>query len=142
MKSVRWFSYLHICGLAQQIGLSNAPQINGVDYILGADTHERVREPIQGKYSQVTEPGAFGSFIAKLDIVVEKGIVKDRNYQLLDVDPARYKEHDEMKTLVRHARKPYEQELTRVIGKTKTPLVRYYVIETPMDNFITDAIMW
>ena len=22
------------------------------------------------------------------------------------------------------------------------PLVRYYVIETPMDNFITDALMW
>lgn len=129
-------------GLAQQIGLSNAHQIKGVDYILGADTHERVREPIQGKYAKVTEPGAFGSFIAKLDIVVENGIVKDRNYQLLDVDPARYKEDEEMKNLVRQARKPYEKELTRVIGKTKTPLVRYYVIETPMDNFITDAIMW
>lgn len=129
-------------GLAQQIGLSNMSQIKGVDYILGADTHERVRQPIQGGYAKVTEPGAFGSFISKLDIVIEKGIIKDHNYQLLDVDPSKYKEDEEMKRLVKETRKPYEKELNRVIGKTKTPLVRYYVIETPMDNFITDAIMW
>jgi len=82
------------------------------------------------------------SFVAKLDIVVENGIVKDHTYRLLDVDPAIYKEDEEMKRLVENARAPYKKELNRVIGKTKTPLMRYYVIETPMDNFITDAIMW
>jgi S-sulfosulfanyl-L-cysteine sulfohydrolase len=129
-------------GLAQQIGLANMPMVKGVDYILGADTHERVREPIAGTYAKVTEPGAFGSFIAKLDLVLEDGLVKDHSYQLLDVDPDQYKEDEEMKTLVRQAREPYRMELDKVIGTTKTPLVRYYVLETPMDNFITDAIMW
>lgn len=129
-------------GLAQQVGLANMSQVTGVDYILGADTHERVRTPIEGKYTKVTEPGAFGSFISKLDIVIEDGVVKDHSYQLMDVDPAIYKEDEEMKRLVNKAREPYKKELSRVIGKTKTPLVRYYVIETPMDNFITDAIMW
>ena len=129
-------------GLAQQVGLSNMPQVKGVDYILGADTHERVRTPIQGLHTKVTEPGAFGSFIAKLDIVVENGIVKDHTYQLLDVDPVLYKEDEEMKRMVEKARAPYKKELNRVIGKSTTPLMRYYVIETPMDNFITDAIMW
>jgi S-sulfosulfanyl-L-cysteine sulfohydrolase len=129
-------------GLAQQFGLSNMEQIKGVDYILGADTHERLRQPIQGKYAKVTEPGAFGSFIAKLDIVIEKGIIKDHAYQLLDVDPDKYKEDEEMKHLINKAKEPYKKELGRVIGKTKVPLVRYYVIESPMDNFITDAIMW
>lgn len=129
-------------GLAQQIGLANMPFAKGVDYILGADTHERVREPIQGVHAKVTEPGAFGSFMAKLDFVVEDGVIKNQSYQLLDVDPDKYKEDEEMKALVKEAREPYRKELDRVIGKTKTPLVRYYVIETPMDNFITDAIMW
>jgi S-sulfosulfanyl-L-cysteine sulfohydrolase len=129
-------------GLAQQVGLANSEFAKGVDYIIGADTHERVRTPIEGKFAKVTEPGAFGSFIAKLDVVVEDGVIKDHTYQLLDVDPDRYKEDDEMKALVKSAREPYRKELDRVIGKTKTPLVRYYVIETPMDNFITDAIMW
>ena len=129
-------------GLAQQVGLANQPEIKGVDYILGADTHERVRTPIQGVNTKVTEPGAFGSFIAKMDIIIENGEVKDHTYQLLDVDPTIYKEDEEMKRLVEKAREPYKKELNRVIGKTKTTLMRYYVIETPMDNFITDAIMW
>jgi 2',3'-cyclic-nucleotide 2'-phosphodiesterase (5'-nucleotidase family) len=129
-------------GLAQQIGLSNMAQIKGADYILGADTHERVREPIQGLHAKVTEPGAFGSFLAKLDIIIENGVIKDQVYQLLDVDPEKYPEDREMKQLIEEAREPYKKTLHRVIGKTKTPLVRYYVIETPMDNFITDAIMW
>jgi 2',3'-cyclic-nucleotide 2'-phosphodiesterase (5'-nucleotidase family) len=129
-------------GLAQQIGLANMEFVRGVDYILGADTHERVREPLSGTFAKVTEPGAFGSFIAKLDFVIENGAIKDHSYQLLDVDPEKYGEDEEMKALVKEAREPFKAKLDTVIGKTKTPLVRYYVIETPMDNFITDAIMW
>jgi sulfur-oxidizing protein SoxB len=55
-------------GLAQQVDLANKPEVEGADLILGADTHERVRKPIEGKYSKVTEPGAFGSFVARLDV--------------------------------------------------------------------------
>jgi 2',3'-cyclic-nucleotide 2'-phosphodiesterase (5'-nucleotidase family) len=90
----------------------------------------------------VTEPGAFGSFVARLDVVVENGVVKDSNYQLLDVDPGKYKPDPETAALVEKQRLPYKKELDKVIGKTKTSLVRYYVIENPMDNMITDALMW
>jgi 2',3'-cyclic-nucleotide 2'-phosphodiesterase (5'-nucleotidase family) len=129
-------------GMAQQVGLANMAEVKGVEYILGADTHERIRKPVEGTYAKVTEPGAFGSFISKLDIIIENGKVKEHNYQLLDVDPLRYKEDEEMKALVKKTKEPFAKKLNTVIGKTKTPLVRYYVIETPMDNFITDAIMW
>lgn len=129
-------------GLAQQVDLANKPYVDGVDYILGADTHERVRKPIEGKYSKVTEPGAFGSFVAKLDIVVENGIVKEHHYNLMDVDPEMYPPDAEMLSLVEAAKAPYRKELNTVIGSSKTTLVRYYVMETPMDNLITDALMW
>jgi len=129
-------------GLAQQLFLADQPYARGVDYILGADTHERIREPLRGKFSKVTEPGAFASFVGKLDLVVENGGIKDETYQLLDVDPDQYPEDPQMKTRVAAARAPYRQEISKVIGKTRTPLLRYYVIETPMDNLITDALMW
>ncbi len=129
-------------GLAQQVDLANKPYVEGVDYILGADTHERVRKPIEGKYAKVTEPGAFGSFVAKLDIVVENGIVKEHHYNLMDVDPEIYKPDPEMLSLVESAKAPYRKELETVIGTSKTTLVRYYVMENPMDNLITDALMW
>jgi len=80
--------------------------------------------------------------VAKLDLVVEGGRIADHAYALLDVDPARYAEDTQMKTLVAAARAPYRQDLDRVVGRTTTPLLRYYVIETPMDNLITDALHW
>lgn len=129
-------------GLAQQLNLAAQPYAEGVDYILGADTHERIREPLQGKYSKVTEPGAFASFVGKLDIVIENGKIKDEAYELLEVDPEKYAEDAEMRQLIAEVRKPHEKELNRIIGKTKTSLMRYFVIETPMDNLITDALMW
>ena len=129
-------------GLTQQFDLANQRYARGVDYILGADTHERLREPLRGRYSKVTEPGAFGSFVGKLDLVVEGGRIQEQAYALLDVDPDQYGEDDDMKNLVAVARAPYRQDLNRVVGATITPLMRYYVIETPMDNLITDALHW
>ncbi len=129
-------------GLAQQLGLANNPVCEGVDCIIGADTHERVRVPIEGKYTKVIECGAFGSFLGKLDLVLENGKLKDIRYQLLDVNPGKYPADKEMQTLVDKAYQPYKADLQKVIGTSTTPLVRYFVMETPMDNLITDAIMW
>ncbi|HEY3161640.1 MAG TPA: bifunctional metallophosphatase/5'-nucleotidase [Vicinamibacterales bacterium] len=129
-------------GLAQQLDLANQPYARGVDYVLGADTHERIREPLQGRYAKVTEPGAFASFVGKLDLVVEDGRIKEQSYALLDVDPDRYPGDERMRSMVAAAKAPYRAELERVVGRTATPLLRYYVIETPMDNLITDALLW
>ena len=129
-------------GLAQQVHFANQPAIEGVDHILGADTHERVRQPITGKFATVSEPGAFGSFVSKFDIVVEDGKVKDKLYQLLDVDPDRYKPDPQVSALIEKEKAPYREILETEIGKSKIPLVRYYVLETPMDNLVTDALMW
>lgn len=129
-------------GLAQQVGLANNPAVKGADFILGADTHERVRVPIEGKYTKVVECGAFGSFLGKLDIVVEDGKMKSYTYQLLDVDPVKYPADRKMLEMVDKAAAPFKQDLSKVIGTSTTPLVRYFVMETPMDNLITDAIHW
>ena len=129
-------------GLTQQLHLANQPYTEGVDYVLGGDTHERTREPLQGRFARVTEPGAFGSFLGRLDLVLENGRVKEESYRLLEVDPARYAEDAEMRTLVAAAKAPYRMQLSKVIGRTTTPLLRYYVLETPLDNLITDALHW
>lgn len=129
-------------GLSQQINLASQSYCEGVDYILGADTHERVRTPLKGKYAKVTESGAFASFIGKLDIVIENGIIKEESYELIDVDPEKYAPDQEMLKLIEEVRAPYAKQLDKVVGKTKVPLMRYFVLETPMDNLIHDALMW
>ncbi|MFM7672394.1 MAG: bifunctional metallophosphatase/5'-nucleotidase [Bacteroidota bacterium] len=129
-------------GLAQQVGLANNPVVEGADFVIGADTHERIRKPIEGKYAKVIECGAFGSFLGKLDIEVENGKMKSYRYELMEVDPAKYPANKKVQQMVDEARKPFAADLERVIGTTTTPLVRYFVMETPMDNLITDAIQW
>jgi 2',3'-cyclic-nucleotide 2'-phosphodiesterase (5'-nucleotidase family) len=129
-------------GLAQQLHLSGQPYAQGLDYILGADTHERIRQPLQGKYAKVTEPGSFASFVSKLDLIIEDGKIKEDAYELLEVDPEKYEPDKEMEQLIEQTYSPYNKQIKRVLGKTKTTLMRYFVIETPMDNLITDAVMW
>ncbi len=129
-------------GLAQQVGLANNPAIQGADFIIGADTHERLRKPIAGKYTKVVECGAFGSFLGKLDLIVENGKLKDYRYELMEVAPEKFKADKIMQGLVEKAFAPFKPEMQKIIGTSKTPLTRYFVMETPMDNVITDAIMW
>lgn len=129
-------------GLAQQVGLANNPAAEGVDMILGADTHERVRVPIQGKYTKVIECGAFGSFLGKLDLIIENGKLVDTKYELLDVDPVKFPADKNMQAMIDKAFEPFKKDMQTVIGTSTTPLVRYFVMETPMDNLITDAIKW
>lgn len=127
-------------GLAQQVHFAKQPQSEGVDFLLGGDTHERTYEPITVGNCPVVEPGSFGSFVGRLDVMVEDGKIKDYNYQLIPVDEAKYPENPEIKAVVEQERKPYLAVMERKIGETKNYLYRYNVLETPMDNMITDAI--
>lgn len=129
-------------GLAQQVGLANNPAVEGVDFILGADTHERVRKPIECKYTRVIECGAFGSFLGRLELHMKDGKLHSWEYDLMDVDPEVYPADKQLQSMIDEVCAPFNSELKKVIGYSSAPLMRYFVLETPMDNLITDAIYW
>jgi S-sulfosulfanyl-L-cysteine sulfohydrolase len=127
-------------GLSQQIALANDPSCEGVDYILGGDTHERVRKPIQCKYAKVVEPGAFGSFIGKLELTVQNGkIIKDE-YELIEVNSPKLKADKEMSKLLAERESVYASEINNVVGYSTIPLYRYFVVENPIDTMILNAL--
>ncbi len=129
-------------GLSQQISLANMPECEGVDYIFGGDTHERVREPIVCKYAKVVEPGAFGSFVGRLDITVKDGKITGHHYDLMEVDPKKYKAKKEISALIKQMEAPYVAEIERVVGYSTVPLYRYFVVENTIDTLILDALAW
>lgn len=129
-------------GLSQQIALSNHPACQGVDIIMGGDTHERVREPIVGKYSKVVEPGAFGSFVGRLDLYVQDGKVVKEEYQLLDVHSDKISPDAAMAAVIRESEKDFQSDLQEVIGYSTLPLYRYFVIENTIDTMILQAMAW
>jgi sulfur-oxidizing protein SoxB len=129
-------------GLSQQIHLANLPACEGVDYVLGGDTHERVRKPIQAKYAKVVEPGAFGSFVGNLELRIENGKVVSDRYELLEVDAETYPESKEMNQLIAKYEGPYLKDIQKVVGYSTIPLYRYFVIENTIDTLILEAINW
>lgn len=129
-------------GLSQQIALANNPVCKGVDYIFGGDTHERVRKPIECKYSKVVEPGAFGSFVGRLDLIVENGKIVKEYYSLDEVVPDTYKPDNAVQTIIQQNEQPFKAGATRIAGYSTIPLYRYFVVENPIDTLIIDALMW
>ncbi len=129
-------------GLSQQIHLANLPECEGVHYIFGGDTHERVREPIVCKYAKVVEPGAFGSFVGRLDLEVKDGKIVGEQYQLLEVDAKKHKPKAAVQQLLNSLEAPFKADIETIRGYSTVPLYRYFVIENTIDTLILDALAW
>jgi sulfur-oxidizing protein SoxB len=129
-------------GLSQQLYLANLPECEGVDYILGGDTHERVRKPIVCKYSKVVEPGAFGSFVGKLNLTVKNGKIISDHYELVEIDAAKYKADSQISQIIKQNEQPFTDNIYNVIGYSTIPLYRYFVVENPIDTMILNALHW
>lgn len=129
-------------GLSQQIHLANLPECEGVDYILGGDTHERVRKPIQCTYSKVVEPGAFGSFVGKLELQIKDGKVINDIYSLIEIDSEKIKADKGISKLIEIHEEPFENDINHIAGYSTLPLYRYFVIENTIDTLILDALKW
>jgi sulfur-oxidizing protein SoxB len=129
-------------GLSQQIHLANLPECSGVNYILGGDTHERVRVPIVCKFSKVVEPGAFGSFVGKLNLTIENGKVIKDEYELVEITASKFKEDRNMLALIKSSEAPFEENINKIVGYSTIPLYRYFVIENPIDSMILNALHW
>lgn len=145
LKNQEQCSYIIIIahlGLSQQIALANMPECEGVNYILGGDTHERVRKPIVCKYAKVVEPGAFGSFIGKLDLTVQDGKIISDEYELLEVNPTKLKAEKNIEKLLVDNEATYKLHINTTIGYSTIPLYRYFVVENPIDTMILNGLHW
>lgn len=129
-------------GLSQQIALANSPECKGVDMIFGGDTHERVRKPIVCKYAKVVEPGAFGSFVGKLQLTVQNGKVIKEDYVLDEVDPIKFKADKDLEAIIKANEQPFKEDIYKVVGYSTLPLYRYFVIENTIDTMILNALKW
>ncbi len=129
-------------GLSQQIDLANQACCEGVDYILGGDTHERVRTPIACAHAKVVEPGSFGSFVGCLRLTTEGGRIVGEEYVLEEMDPRKIRPDEDVADAIDQAEAPYRDRLNHVLGHSTVPLYRNFVIENTIDTLILDAVSW
>jgi len=117
-----------------------AREIPEFDVMLSAHTHERTAREIMEGNVIVIEPGCFGSFLGRLDLVLKPGGVASHAFRLIPVLAGRYGEDPKMKALVDKSLAPHRARMAELVGTTETLLMRYDVLETTVDDFITDAV--
>ncbi len=125
-------------GLPKSIRL--AETLEGVDFVLSGDTHERTYQPIIRGDTWVVEPGSFGSFLGRMDLTVRRGKVVERKWDLIELRADRFAEDEAVKRVVDEALAPLRRRLDVVIGRTEVPLMRYNVVETSLDDVLSDAL--
>ncbi len=130
--------------LMSHIGLSKAialtDELPVMDAHLSGDTHERTYEPIDRDGTWVVEPGAFGSFLGRMDLWVRDGEVVDRKWELIELSAEKFGEDEQVLELVEQSTAPVRDELDKKIGHTHSHLARYNVIETNLDHVLADAL--
>ncbi len=118
-----------------------ARQVQGFDVILSGHTHERTARPIREGKVIIVESAAMGSFLGRLDLTLDgQGRITNHQFKLLPVKAEEYPENPAVKRTVDAALAPHRQRASSVVARTLTPIMRYDVLETNADDFITDAI--
>lgn len=115
-------------------------EVPGVDVDLSAHTHHRLEQAVRQGTALVTQSGSHGSFLTRLDLVIENGRITDACHQLIEVGE-RIEPDPETEALVREAVAPFQEELGEVVGETRAPLDRGRSMESTMDNLLLAALL-
>lgn len=118
-----------------------ARQTPEFDVVLSGHTHERTAWPIIEGNVIVVEPGCFGSFLGRLDLLIKpEGGIARHEFRLIPILASRYAEDAQVKELVNQSLAPYRSRMDKQVGRTETLLMRYDLLETTADDFIADAV--
>lgn len=123
-------------GLAQEVVI--ARQVEGIDVILGGHTHDVLAEPVIVGRTIITQSGAHGSYLTRLDLELKNGRVCGYQHELLAVEEEAVAD-PKVAGVVEQVLAPQRAALAEVVGETERLLHRGTVLESPMDNLITEA---
>lgn len=125
-------------GLAQDVKL--AETVQGIDVVLSSHTHDRLAAPIVIGKTILIQSGFSGSFLGRLTVEVVNGRICDFSHQLLEVSESTEPD-PEVEAIVDQQVQPHRERLAQSIGRTASNLHRMTVLESPMDNLITDSYL-
>lgn len=137
-KDVDLVVVLSHLGYPQELKL--AEEVQGIDILLSAHTHNRVYEPSIVNETIIFQSGCHGSFLGQLDLIVENKKIIDYKHKLVVLDES-IEEDMVMKQQIDQAMLPYRERLDRVVGKTATDLNRNTVLESTMDNLLLQSLI-
>ncbi|NLC32355.1 MAG: bifunctional metallophosphatase/5'-nucleotidase [Clostridiales bacterium] len=120
--------------------LKIAQEVDGIDVLLSAHTHNRVYDPALVNGAIVIQSGCHGSFVGRLDLSIHDKKITGFNHQLTVLDES-FKEDAAMKQRIKQAMLPYQEMLDTPVGTTGTDLNRNTVLESTMDNLLLQSLI-
>lgn len=125
-------------GFPQEFKL--AQEVDGMDLLLSAHTHNRLYHPVEVNKTIIIQSGCHGSFLGRLDLELQDRRVKSYHHKLInisqDINP-----HPEIEELVTNALDPHREMLGELVGETPTFLHRNTILESTMDNYLLKSIL-
>ncbi|MDZ4172177.1 MAG: 5'-nucleotidase C-terminal domain-containing protein, partial [Methanobacteriaceae archaeon] len=126
-------------GFPQEMKLAH--EVEGIDVLLSAHTHNRLYKPILVNNTILIQSGCHGSFVGMLNLNISRGKVVNFQHKLITVSED-IKPDPVVENMVNLILKPYKDELNQVVGYTDTGLNRNTVLESTMDNFLLKSLLF
>ena len=117
-----------------------ASRVNGIDVILCGHTHDALPEPVIVNKTLLIASGSNGKFVSRVDLDVNKG-VKGFKHRLIPIFSDVISPDPILNELIDQERKPYMDDLSEIIGETKSTLYRRGNFNGTWDDLICQAII-
>ena len=117
-----------------------ASRVNGIDVILCGHTHDALPVPVIVNKTLLIASGSNGKFVSRVDLDVNKG-VKGFKHRLIPIFSDIISPDPIMNELIDQERKPYMDDLSEIIGETKSTLYRRGNFNGTWDDLICQAII-
>jgi sulfur-oxidizing protein SoxB len=118
-----------------------AARVPGIDVVLTGHTHDALPEVLRVGKTLVVGTGSNGKFLARLDLDVRQGEVKDYAFKLIPVFSEAIRPDPAMAKLVEELRAPFLPDLDRVVGHTRSLLYRRGNFQGSWDDLICAALL-
>ena len=118
-----------------------ASRVQGIDVILTGHTHDALPEVVKVGKSLLVASGSHGKFLARLDLDVQGGKIKDFRFKLIPVFSDVITPDAEMAAVIKKIRAPHQAKLATVLGKTDSLLYRRGNFNGTFDDLICQALL-
>jgi sulfur-oxidizing protein SoxB len=124
-------------GFPQDVKL--ASEVDGIDVLVSGHTHNRMESPVLQNGAIIFQSGCHGSFLGRLDLDIEDGVITAHRHHLIAIDE-RFAAHLGVQQQVDAAMAPHRAMLSQVVGHTEHALSRYQSLHCSMDDLLLGAI--
>lgn len=118
-----------------------ADEIEGIDLIIGAHSHDYILPPYESNGTFVVQAMSDAAILAETELIIKDRSLMDvkTNYHFLYADE--WEEDPEILKIVQDYRKKHSEELEEYVAIAETPIGRQYKMESPFDKLVTSILM-